>query len=203
MNKVFTDIYENCIWGSSDSAEYNGSSGPGSEVSYNRTVYVPFLKHFISTLNIKTIVDMGCGDFKCGPLIYRDLDVAYTGYDAYEKVITYNKSKNPLPKFNFVHLDFFHCWDDIVNGDLCILKDVLQHWNLGDIYNFMDFVVFGNKFKYVLVCNCGYQTHDNTDIETGDFRPLRCKFLPLRRYHPKVVLTYHSKEVSLIEVPQG
>ena len=59
---------------------------------------------------------------------------------------------------------------------------------------------YQHKFKYVLVCNCGYQTQDNTDIETGDFRPLSCRFLPLRRYHPKMVLNYHTKEVSLIEV---
>ena len=38
----------------------------------------------------------------------------------------------------------------------------------------------------------------NTDVESGGFRPLSCKYLPLRRYNPKELLIYNEKEVSLI-----
>jgi hypothetical protein len=68
MEKCFTDVYENKVWGSNNVAEYIGSSGPGSDVNYNKNTYVPFLKNFITANNVKTIVDLGCGDFRCGKL---------------------------------------------------------------------------------------------------------------------------------------
>jgi len=90
MEQVFTNIYEHRTWGNNDMLEYNGSSGGGSDISYNKDTYIPFLKKFIVDNNIKTIVDLGCGDFKCGKLLYDDLDISYTGYDAYKKIIDYH-----------------------------------------------------------------------------------------------------------------
>jgi hypothetical protein len=65
MDQVFTKVYENNIWGNDNNVEYNGSSGPGSDIDYNKDNYVPFLKNFITDNNIKNIVDLGCGDFRC------------------------------------------------------------------------------------------------------------------------------------------
>ena len=93
MEGVFTNIYENKIWGNNQNNFYMGSSGGGSEVNYNKDTYVPFLKNFIIENNIKSVADLGCGDFLCGNIIYDDLDVLYTGYDTYKKVIDYHLTK--------------------------------------------------------------------------------------------------------------
>ena len=130
MEKYFTDIYENKIWGDNKNDQYNGSSGGGSDIEFNEYTYVPFLKKYIINNNIKKIVDLGCGDFKCGNLIYDDLDILYTGYDTYKKIIDYNLKQHSLPKYSFIHLDFFNKKETIINGDLCILKDVIQHWKI-------------------------------------------------------------------------
>lgn len=198
MEDIFTHIYEARIWGNNNSSGYNGSSGGGSDVDYNLTTYIPFLQKLINEKSIKTVVDLGCGDFRCGPLIYNDLDVSYTGYDAYDKVVIYNKKTHALPKYNFIHLDFSSKKEEIIGGDLCILKDVIQHWSLEDIYQFMDYLVASKKFKYILLCNCSGQTVDNTDIENGGGRPLSVRFLPLKKYSPIVLYKYNTKEVSLI-----
>ena len=198
MEQVFTNVYENRIWGNNNHAEYNGSSGGGSDVDYNKNTYVPFLKKFIVDNNIKTVVDLGCGDFRCGKLIYDDLDVSYTGYDAYKKITEYNSTQNALPKYSFVHLDFCNYKENIINGDLCILKDVVQHWSLDNIYTFLDYLVENRKFKYILICNCAHQRRDNTNIYNGDFRPLSCDYLPLKKYNPEKIYKYHTKEVSVI-----
>ena len=79
MEEIFTNIYEKKMWGNNKNNEYSGSSGNGSSIKYNKNTYIPFLKNFISTNDIKTIVDLGCGDFLCGSLIYNDLDITYTG----------------------------------------------------------------------------------------------------------------------------
>jgi hypothetical protein len=200
MDQVFTKVYENNIWGNNNNVEYNGSSGPGSDIDYNKDNYVPFLKNFITDNNIKDIVDLGCGDFRCGKLIYDDLDVLYTGYDAYKKVIDYNSNHHSLPKYSFTHLDFCNNKENILNGELCILKDVIQHWSLDNIYTFLDYLIEYKKFKYILICNCCDQIQDNADIKNGDFRTLSCEYLPLKKYNPVKLYNYNSKEVSVIEI---
>jgi len=198
MEQVFTNIYENKIWGNNNNSEYNGSSGAGSNININRETYVPFLKKFILDNNIKNIVDLGCGDFLCGKIIYDDLYILYTGYDAYKKIIDYNSKQFSLPKYSFTHLDFCNNKENIVNGDLYILKDVLQHWSLDNIYKFLDYIIEHKKCKYILISNCCNQTQDDTDIRDGEGRELSCDFLPLKKYNPKKMYKYYSKEVSII-----
>jgi len=200
MEKVFTTVYENKVWGNNNNTEYNGSSGGGSEVNYNKDTYVPFLKKFIVDNKIKNIVDLGCGDFKCGKLIYDSLDISYIGYDAYKKIIDYNSTQHTLSKYSFKHLDFCNNKESIINGELCILKDVIQHWSLDNIYTFLDYLVENKKFKYILICNCSFQRQNDTDIQNGDFRPLSCEYLPLKKYNPIKLYNYDTKEVSVIEI---
>jgi hypothetical protein len=205
MEQVFTNVYENKVWGNNNNAEYNGSSGNGSDIDYNKNTYIPFLKKFITDNKIKNIVDLGCGDFRCGKLIYNDLDITYTGYDTYKKLIDFNSnrrriSNNRSPKFSFIHLDFCNNKENIINGELCILKDVIQHWSLDNIYNFLDYLIENKKFKYILICNCCNQTQDDTNIKNGDFRPLSCDFLPLKKYNFTKLYNYCTKEISVIKI---
>lgn len=200
MEQIFTYIYENKLWGNNYNNHYNGSSGEGSSINYNKDSYVLFLKKFIQDNSITSVVDLGCGDFICGPYIYSDLNVSYKGYDIYKKVVDFNSSQYPKTKFEFIHLDFYNNKEEIQGGDLCILKDVIQHWSLNQIYNFLDYLVESKKFKYILICNCAYQKEDNTDISIGQFRCLSCDYLPLKKYNPIKIYTYNTKEVSLISI---
>ena len=197
MESIFTDIYENNTWGSDRETLYNGSSGGGSEIEYNQSVYIPFIKNFINENNIKTVVDLGCGNFKCGPSIYEDLDITYTGYDTYKKIIEYNSQKNKMPKYTFLNLDFYNNKKSIVTADLCIIKDVLQHWNMDEIFTFLDYLVEAKIFKYIIICNCSYQIVDNP---TNDKRAtaLSIEYLPLKKYNPIKICNYNTKEISLI-----
>ena len=194
MEQIFTNIYENKMWGDS---EFN--SGPGSEIEPNKDTYIPFLKKFILDNSIKSVIDLGCGNFKCGPLLYDDLDITYTGYDTYKKLIEHNSNEYSLSKYKFIHLDFFSFKEQIIGGDLCILKDVLQHWSLDYIYNFLDYLVESKKFKYILICNCRLQSNDNVNIKTGDYHFLSCDYLPLKKYNVKKLYKFNYKEVSVIE----
>jgi hypothetical protein len=200
MEECFTNVYENKVWGDNNMAEYTGGSGLGSTLNYNQDTYVPFLKKFIRDNNIKNVVDFGCGDFICGKIIYDNLDILYTGYDTYKKLIDYNSKSHSLPKYSFIHLDFCNNKENIINGELCILKDVMQHWSLDNIYTFLDYLVETKKFKYILICNCCFQRQDDPDIVNGDFRPLSCDYLPLKKYNPTKLYNYYSKEISVIEI---
>ena len=199
MEEIFTNIYETKLWGNNNSNEYSGSSGGGSFVEFNNDTYVPFLKKYILDNNIKNIVDLGCGDFKCGKLIYDDLDISYTGYDTYKKLINYHLKNHPLPKYSFIHLDFFSKKENIIKGDLCILKDVIQHWKIEEIYTFLDYLVENKLFKYILITNCCNQLVDNVKNDDRS-TPLSINFFPLKKYNPVKLYNYHTKEVSVIHI---
>ena len=196
---IFGLIYENSIWGDNAIDNYNGGSGGGSDLSYNLATYVPFLKSFLKGQEITSVADLGCGDFLCGPYIYNDLNIEYTGYDTYSKVIEHNQSNHDLDKCSFVHLDIFNEWTQIKPADVCIIKDVLQHWRTSDIYTFLDAIAISKNFKYILICNCCDQEDHNVDLYvTGGFRKLSANFFPLARYDPIIIYKYNTKEVSLI-----
>lgn len=199
MEDIFTNIYENNIWGDNKTNHYSGSSGGGSNLKFNEK-YIKILKNIIKEYKINTIVDLGCGDFKIGRLIYDDINVLYTGYDTYKKIIDYHITQYPEPKYTFKHLDFYTNKDSIVEGDMCILKDVLQHWTINEIYTFMDYLVESKKFKYILLVNCCNQTIDNQDCDETRTRPLSCNLLPLKKYNAVKIDNYNTKEISIIKI---
>ena len=196
---IFTKIYEECEWGDDKNPEYHGSSGDGSSLTVNELGYSQFVIDFIRRNEIKTIVDIGCGDFLCGSRIYDTLEnIQYFGFDAYEKLITHHKNHYAAPKYNFQHLDVFADREALPPADLYIMKDILQHWCLEDIYTFMDYIVESKKYKYIILVNCCLQKSDDTDIPTGSGRPLSSQLYPLKKYKPLKIFNYFTKEVSII-----
>jgi len=199
MEETFTEIYEKNLWGNNNNNNYSGSSGHGSSIEYN-TEYIKILRKIIKDYSISSVVDLGCGDFMFGKLIYDDLDIVYTGYDAYKKVCDYNSSQFSPDRYSFNHLDFFKEREFIIGADICILKDVIQHWTLNDINIFLNYLTNSKKFKYILIVNCGNQMRDNTECKTGHFRPLSCFFDPLKKYNAQIVANYNTKEISIIKL---
>ncbi len=197
--KIFTDIYETNIWGknSSNNNSYKGTSGDGSSISYNTKTYIPLIKQFIKSNNITTVVDLGCGDWQSSYLIYNDIDISYSGYDAYKQVCI-NNNKN-YPQYNFTHLDFIKDKNLLQNADLCIIKDVLQHLCNNDVVDLLKYIITNKKYKYIIITNCFNQRFDNQDVVNGDFRKLTAKMEPLKQFNPKIICNYGTKEVCLID----
>ena len=199
MEEVFTNIYKINKWGNNKNENYSGSSGRGSGIGYNEK-YIIFLKKFINDYNIESVIDLGCGDFQIGRMLYDDMNIIYNGYDVYKEVIDYNIKTHPEEKYTFKHFDFYSNKENIEEGDLCILKDVLCHWTTPQIYLFMDYLTQSKKFKYILIINDCEQHKHNTNIETGGFRKLSCNYLPLKKYRPVKLYNYNIKEISIIKL---
>jgi hypothetical protein len=195
MEQIFSDIYERGYWGSNMESAYRGSSGSGSDPEYNRP-YISWLRGFIHNRKIQSVVDLGCGDFRCGPLIYDGLNLTYTGLDVYRPMIHFLQSE--YPEYQFMHLNVFSNVEEVPPGDLCILKDVLQHWSNQDITGFLESLIRSKKFRWILICNCAQQKHVK-NIKTGYHRQLSSAFRPLSLFNPTVLFRYETKEVSLID----
>jgi len=113
-------------------------------------------------------------------------------------VVEANARRYPRPKYDFCHLDFHMYKEELAEGDMCILKDVIQHWSVQDINVFLDYLVASKKYKYILICNCCSQSYPNADIATGGWRPLTCNMEPLRKYNATILGKYNTKEVAVI-----
>lgn len=193
---IFTDIYEKSTWGSNKNGHYNGSSGSGSAIEFNKE-YIVFLRKFIDDNNIKKVVDLGCGDWQSSHLIYENKNIDYYGYDAYEKVVNYNSEK--FPQYNFSQLDILNHIDLVEdNCDMYIIKDVIQHWTCEEIYLFLDKLLL-KKCRYIMVTNSCAQKYDDQDTPYRS-RPLSCNFKPLKKYNFKKLFNYKDKEVSILKI---
>ncbi len=80
---AFSRIYETSAWG--------GGSGPGSDPA-NATAYLARLRAFIRTHSVKSIVDLGCGDWR----LMREVDLTeidYLGIDVVPSVVDTNNAR--------------------------------------------------------------------------------------------------------------
>lgn len=118
--QVFSRIYQEGLWGKSAGKFCSGSGS----VEAHAIEYVKALQRYIATHSIRSVVDLGCGDFAVGRRI-AELGVDYTGVDVVPDLIEYNTAQYGSPHVRFVHLDIID--DELPAGDLCLIRQVLQH----------------------------------------------------------------------------
>lgn len=157
--QTFTDIYNKNIW--------RFGSGRGSLISATKP-YRIFLEEFVRQHQVQSIVDFGCGDWQFSQLIDWG-NAEYLGLDVVGDVIERNKKKFARKNIRFEIAPPRP--EDIPTAELLLVKDVLQHWNISEIQNFLHHAL--PKFQFVLITNCVRpESKMNLEIRTGDFRPL-------------------------------
>ncbi|PID43694.1 MAG: glycosyl transferase [Proteobacteria bacterium] len=165
MRDRFEEIYKTNEWGH--------GSGEGSLPVHTRG-YVRFIEKFLNTYNIRSVLDLGCGDWQFSRFIDWK-SVSYTGYDVVEPVISFNREYFANEKTRFVH--YSGNPKELPPADLLIAKDVMQHWSNETIEAFLP--VLG-QYKFALLTNCvnpGGVT-ENRNIRDGEFRPLELRRPP-------------------------
>lgn len=160
--KAFELIYEEGYWGQ------DVKSGGGSTLEATKVTREIILK-IVKDYNIKSIVDVACGDLTWMPLVLDELkgSVKYTGCDIVESLITDHKKKHP--KHTFQSLDFVE--KKIPEGELIICREALQHLPVKAIkqalHNFSS-----SSAKYLLAT-----TYLRTSVfrNKRNIRPGRCR----------------------------
>ena len=116
----------------------NSRSGPGSNLNYTSDMSRE-LKRFFVEKNIKTILDIGCGDFIWMNLLlnsYHDYD-KYLGLDIVDELIKNNNLKYSNNKISFKTFDLVK--DEIPKGfDIILIRDVFIHLKNEQIINFLN-----------------------------------------------------------------
>ena len=188
--ETFQDIYKNDRWGyfRYKNAPCDFYSGPGSYASELVNPYVSLVRKLISEKEIKTIADLGCGDFNVGSRI-TPLVVDYTGCDIVPELIERNKKKFGNDRCSFVCLDIVE--DDLPAADLCLIREVFQHLSNKEIMNVLHKL---RQYKFVLVTETIKSIEEgfNKDIPHGSGRGVSLECPPfcmtgkemLRLNHP-------------------
>jgi 2-polyprenyl-3-methyl-5-hydroxy-6-metoxy-1,4-benzoquinol methylase len=163
--EVFSKIYKEDLW--------HGGSGAGSEVE-NVKEYIDILQKYIDKPEIKTVLDLGCGDWQFSKFL--DLSsVSYLGVDVVESVIESNSSLYSASNIEFINRDITTY--EVPKVDLIICKDVLQHLCNKDVIDILVKIIKSSKFS--LVTN-DFASTDlvNRDINNGDYRCLDLSLSP-------------------------
>jgi len=129
VEEIFSAIYRERKWG----AESDGdcSSGTGSHVESVVLPYINAVRGFLQSLpSPPSVVDLGCGDFNVGKQL-RHYCGRYVACDVVPALIQRNKDKFASTKVDFRCIDIID--DDLPDGDIVFLRQVLQHLNNAQI----------------------------------------------------------------------
>jgi len=193
MEKLFTNIYKKDIW---------GSSGTGSKFGPDNKWYLKELRGHIDKYGLKTIADIGCGDWEIFKHFIFKNDETYTGLDCVEFLINDLTTKYKTHNINFLSQDVS---TNIPSGyDIVILKDVIQHWTDEYIKHVLPKIIKNNKYVY---CVNGYKfmrdptKNDWTKRERDKkyhYHPISIDKDPLNIYKKHVIDIKHRRAKEYI-----
>lgn len=171
-SEIFSKIYANNAWGKPTDAGEKFRSGNGS---HNEKIIVPYIETLIPLLtnnNIRNIVDLGCGDFwimrhVLGAVSEAGYNFFYTGIDVVADLINHNAATFNYPNIKFLCRDITADNEPLPDGDILIIRQVLQHLSNADIKKILD---KASKFKFLFITESIYDAPDavhNIDMKTG------------------------------------
>ena len=138
---VFRDAYKNNAWGRSPRGErYYSDSPPELTRPYRE-----YVGDFIRRRGIRTVVDVGCGDFELSGGI--DLgDAEYLGLDLYDELIHHTAERHGDARHHFLVCDVVE--DELPLGDLCLVSMVLYLLSDRDVKSVLRKL---RRYRYVLI----------------------------------------------------
>lgn len=118
LQEIFTTIYCNRIWDWEETR-----SGPAASLSYTEQLRLK-LKNLFVKYNIRSVLDLGCGDFNWMKHVVSD-DMSYIGMDIVGELIEDNQLKYASSNISFIQGDCSK--DELPQVDLIMCRDVLAH----------------------------------------------------------------------------
>ena len=125
--ETFEAIYREHLFGTIPGERFY--SGNGSVGRFNDS-YCESAAQLIREKGISSIVDLGCGDFRIGARL-APLVTDYVGVDIVPDLIEHNRREYGSKHVSFTCLDIVE--DPLPKGDLCLVRQVLQHLNNAEI----------------------------------------------------------------------
>ena len=133
--RVFSEIYKWKLWGDDNdkSIFYSGTGSRGAAAAIYIEHMSKLLNRYASALGTTiTVVDLGCGDFLIGrELVDQVSCMRYIGCDIVPELIDHHTNANVDKRVQFKVVDIVT--DEIPDGDVCLIRQVLQYLSNADI----------------------------------------------------------------------
>ena len=174
-----SDIWEREVFSRKyvvETSDWAGHSGSGSS-AYHTIKYKAFLETFILENGVKSILDIGCGDWQFARFVNFGPGV-YFGYDVVGDVVQRN-----LETFGSASRIFRMMPNNLAElpaCDLLIMKDVLQHLSNAKISRFVTDLFPRARFCLITNSYEKLNTPQNIDVFDGEFRCLDLTAPPYR-----------------------
>lgn len=140
--ETFEYIYSHNKWGKK--GEFYSEIGSHDE-TYTEP-YIHMVSWFIKQYGIASIVSLGCGDLWVDKQLVDNKHLQYEGIDIVDEMIVQNNKKYGATNIHFQCLDIVE--DNLPVGELCLIRQVLQHLNNQEIKAVLTNV---RKYKYVII----------------------------------------------------
>lgn len=141
VEDAFARIYDSNAWGG-ERGEY--SSGSGSEDAVTQS-YVSLVQRFVQQHDIRSMVDLGCGDFRVGRQLLAP-GLSYVGVDIVGALVDHNQRQFASLGARFEQRNLLH--DALPPAQLGLLRQVLQHLSNSQIQGVLDNC---RGYRYLLV----------------------------------------------------
>jgi hypothetical protein len=138
---VFSEVYAQNRWGGAPGEFCSGSGSASSQTS----AYASMVRAFVADHHLRTIVDLGCGDYRVGQLLRQPGD-RYVGVDIVPGLVEHNRVRFGGPETEFLCLDI--STDELPPGDLALVRQVLQHLSNAEIAAVLQKI---RRYPFVLV----------------------------------------------------
>ena len=142
IEQIFSKIYKDSSWNKNS---LNFNSGPGSHNKKLVAPYVKFVNLFLLDKKLKSMIDLGCGDFNVGKNIYKNVN-KYYAFDIVPDLIKTNKKKFNDKKIVFECKNFID--DSLPKADGVIIRQVLQHLDNKSIIKILNKI---KSYKYAII----------------------------------------------------
>lgn len=176
---LFTSYYRKNSWHGKESV-----SGPGSD--YEQTKFlIPELEVLLKNLNIKTMLDIPCGDFNWMKRV--DLGkIKYHGGDIVDELINKNNHKYGNASVKFSVIDLVN--DKLPKVDLIMVRDCLVHLPTNDVMKALNNIKDSGS-TYLLTTNFLWENpSSNKDIPVGGWRRINLEKTPYNFGYPMKII---------------
>jgi SAM-dependent methyltransferase len=180
---IFTDIHDKKLWRGRQSL-----SGQGSDLQQTQTIR-RVLPEVIKQYDIKSILDVPCGDFHW----MREVELAncqYVGGDIVAAMIEKCQAAFGDARRRFAHVDITR--DELPKCDLILCRDCFIHLSLeliqAAVQNFRR-----SGARYLFVTNAPTKKV-NIDIPPGGYRPVNLRLAPF--HFPPPLYSMHDDAPS-------
>jgi SAM-dependent methyltransferase len=163
--EMFTEVYSKNLWGTQNQPVIGYYSGPGSHDVIVVSEYVACIEKFMrKNPNLRSAVDLGCGDFNIGKSIAPFFD-EYIGVDIVEEVVEHHRKTVSIENVTFKTLNAIE--EELPYSDVVFVREVLQHLKNDEIIRVINNIKRNTKCLVVTESLPGLQHEFTHNLERG------------------------------------